>query len=110
MAKRARIVLLAADGMSNRAIAELIDLHYNQVGLWRARYGESGLAGLDDGERPGRPPVCDHDDVSLLVKTVTEPPPDGTTRWTMEALAEAMAHNGVPSRLPRCGASARRWT
>jgi len=95
MAKRARIVLLAADGTSNRAIAELVDLHYNQVGLWRARYGEFGLAGLDDGERSGRPPVYDHDDVLLLVKTVTEPPPDGATRWTMEALAEAMAEHGV---------------
>jgi transposase len=95
MAKRARIILLAADGMSNRAIAEVVGLHYNQVGLWRARYGEFGLAGLDDGERPGRPPVYDHDDVLLLVKTVTEPPPDGATRWTMEALAEAMARNGV---------------
>ena len=95
MAKRARIVLLAADGTSNRAIAELVDLHYNQVGLWRARYGEFGMAGLDDGERSGRPPVYDHDDVLLLVKTVTEPPPDGATRWTMEALAEAMAEHGV---------------
>jgi len=95
MAKRARIVLLAADGTSNRAIAELVDLHYNQVGLWRARYGEFGMAGLDDGERSGRPPVYDHDDVLLLVKTVTEPPPDGATRWTMEALAEAMAGHGV---------------
>ncbi len=95
MAKRARIVLLAAEGASNRAIAELVGLHYNQVGLWRARYGEYGVAGLVDGERSGRPPVYDHDDVLLLVKTVTEPPPDGATRWTMEALAQAMADHGV---------------
>jgi hypothetical protein len=39
MAKRARIVLLAAEGCSNREIGVLVDLHYNQVGLWRARYG-----------------------------------------------------------------------
>ena len=39
LAKRARIVLLAADGVSNRDIGELVGLHYNQVGLWRARYG-----------------------------------------------------------------------
>jgi transposase len=96
MAQRARIVLLAAEGMSNRDIAERVGLHYNQVGLWRARYGEYGLAGLEDEERPGRPPVYDHDDVLLLVKTVTEPPPDGATRWTMEALAQTMAAHGVP--------------
>ena len=96
MAKRARIILLAADGRSNRHIGELVDLHYNQVGLWRARYSEFGLAGLEDEARRGRPCVYDHDDVLLLVKTVTEPPPGGATRWTMEALAEAMADHGVP--------------
>ena len=73
----------------------MVDLHYNQVGMWRARYTDMGLPGLDDEERPGRPCVYDHDDVLLLVKTVTEPPPDGSTRWTMEALADAMAAHGV---------------
>jgi transposase len=96
VAKRARIVLLAADGASNRDIGAMVDLHYNQVGMWRSRYGEFGLAGLEDEERPGRPCVYDHDDVLLLVKTVTEPPPDGATRWTMEALAEVLNANGVP--------------
>jgi len=95
VAKRARIVLLAADGVSNRDIGDIVDLHYNQVAVWRTRYAELGLAGLDDEERPGRPCVYDHDDVLLLVKTVTEPPPDGSTRWTMDALAAAMNANGV---------------
>jgi transposase len=70
-------------------------MHYNQVAVWRRRYGEQGLAGLDDEERTGRPCVYDHDDVLLLVKTVTEPPPDGATRWTMDALADAMKARGV---------------
>jgi transposase len=96
VAQRARIVLLAAEGMSNRAIAERVGLHYNQVGVWRARYDEFGLAGLDDLGRPGRPPVYGHDDVLLLVKLVTEPPPDQVSRWTMELLAAAMAAHGVP--------------
>ena len=94
-AKRARMILLMADGESNRTIGELVDLHYNQVGIWRRRYEEFGLAGLEDEERPGRPVVYDHDDVLLLVKLVTEDPPEGATRWTMEALAEAMADHGV---------------
>jgi transposase len=102
VAKRARIVLLAADGVSNREIGVLVDLHYNQVGLWRQRYAEFGLAGLDDLERTGRPPVYDHDDVLLLVKLVTEPPPDEVTRWTMEALAQAMNDHGVPISASQC--------
>ena len=96
VAKRARILLLAAEGRSNREIGSLVDLHYNQVGIWRQRYGDYGLSGLGDEERSGRPVVYGHDDVLLLVKLVTEPPPDSATRWTMEALAEAMAAHGVP--------------
>jgi transposase len=102
VAKRARIVLLASEGCSNRDIGELVDLHYNQVGVWRQRYAQFGLAGLDDGERSGRPPVYDHDDVLLLVKLVTEPPPDSTSRWSMEALARAMADHGVPISASQC--------
>src|SRR5215207_6437709 len=95
LAKRARLVLLAADGVSNRDIGDRIDMHYNQVAVWRRRYGQFGLAGLGDEERPGRPCVYDHDDVLLLVKTVTEPPSNGATRWTMEALAAVMNGHGV---------------
>ena len=69
-------------------------MHYNQVGVWRRRYGEFGVGGLVDEERPGRPPVYDHDDVMRLVTLITEPPPDGATRWTMEALAARMNEHG----------------
>jgi transposase len=101
-AKRARIVLLAAEGLPNREIAEVVDMHYNQVGIWRQRYSEFGLVGLEDLERSGRPYVYGHDDVLLLVKLVTEDPPDNATRWTMEALAGAMAAHGVPISASQC--------
>src|SRR3974390_3249806 len=102
MAKRARMMLMAAEGCSNRDIGEVVDLHYNQVGMWRKRYEEYGLAGLDDLERSGRPWVYDYDDVVLLVKLVTTDPPDGSTRWTMEAVAEQMAAHGVPISASQC--------
>ena len=94
--KRARMILLMADGASNRSIGAAVDLHYNQVGIWRTRYEEFGLAGLEDEDRPGRPAVYDHNDVLLLVKLVTADPPAGAARWTMEALADTMAEHGVP--------------
>jgi transposase len=56
-AERARIILLAAEGLSNRAIAERVGMHHNQVGIWRQRFVADGLAGLLDGDRSGRPPV-----------------------------------------------------
>jgi transposase len=93
--QRARIVLLAADGWSNRAIAGEVGLHYNQVAVWRRRFAVEGMAGLVDTERPGRPPVYGADDVILLVKTVTEIPPSPASRWTMEALAARLNAAGV---------------
>lgn len=94
--QRARIVLLAADGESNRAIGDKVGLHYNQVGLWRRRYADDGLAGLDDELRPGRPPVYDHDQVLTMVHLVTTTPPDESSRWSCELIAREMNDRGVP--------------
>src|ERR1019366_4119200 len=94
-AKRARMILLMADGESNRAIGELVDLHYNQVGMWRARYEEFGLSGLEDEDRPGRPGVMAPANVLPWAKLAPKAPPGGSARWTMESLALAMAEHGV---------------
>lgn len=55
--KRALVILLAAEGMSNRAIAERVGLHQGHVGVWRKRFLTSRLEGLEDLPRPGRPRV-----------------------------------------------------
>jgi transposase len=93
-AQRARIVLLAADGLSNRDIGATVDMHYNQVAVWRRRFDEFDIAGLDDDPRPGRPVVYGHDDVIRLVKFATESPPNAS-RWTCELLAARMNEYGI---------------
>jgi transposase len=60
LAQRARIVLLAADGLSNTRVAELVGVSRPTVIGWRARYAARGLAGLDDEARSGRPRHLDH--------------------------------------------------
>ena len=45
-AERARLVLMAADGASNRDLGAVIGMHYNQVAVWRRRYAQFGLASL----------------------------------------------------------------
>lgn len=52
---RAKIVLLGAEGHQNTAIAARLDVHVNVVSMWRKRFFESGLDGLADQPRPGRP-------------------------------------------------------
>jgi transposase len=55
-AERARIVLACAEpGVSNAQVAEALAVTAATAGKWRRRFAESGLAGLDDSPRPGRP-------------------------------------------------------
>jgi len=52
---RAKLVLLAAEGLENKEIAERLDLSRQAVTKWRKRFYERGLEGLRDEARPGRP-------------------------------------------------------
>lgn len=54
---RARIVLLAAEGTSNKGIAARLDTSPQTVSKWRKRFYEEGLGGLEDRPRSSRPPV-----------------------------------------------------
>ena len=59
---RARVVLMAADGATNRSIAAETGLSEEAVSRWRRRYAEAGVKGLKDRDRSGRPPVYGHDE------------------------------------------------
>lgn len=52
---RARIILLAAEGWSNDAIAAALWVGRDVVSLWRKRFFHDGLPGLEELPRPGRP-------------------------------------------------------
>ena len=52
---RARMILHAAEGLSNDQIAERLDTRREVVSLWRKRFFEERLAGLEERARPGRP-------------------------------------------------------
>ena len=53
--QRAKIVLLAAEGLTNEEIATRLDTRREVVWLWRKRFLSERLAGLDERPRPGRP-------------------------------------------------------
>jgi transposase len=86
VAQRARIVLLAAEGVSNTAIADKVGVTRQTVLGWRGRYERSGIVGLDDAERSGRPRHVDHREI---VATTLQPPPKklGVTHWSSRLLA-----------------------
>ena len=85
-AQRARIVLLAAEGVPNAEIARRVGVSRPTVVGWRGRYRERGMAGLADEDRPGRPRLID--DADVVVATLTKPPPSlGVTHWSARLLA-----------------------
>jgi transposase len=87
--ERARIVLLSADGLPGREIAERVGCSEPTVVAWRKRYAERGLAGLDDAPRSGRPRVIDDEmRYAILSRTLLPPPADlGVTHWSSRLLA-----------------------
>lgn len=54
-AQRAKMILLAAEGMSNDTIASRLDTRREVVSMWRKRFFEERLAGLEERQREGRP-------------------------------------------------------
>lgn len=91
MAQRARIVLLAAQGVPNAEIARRVGVSRPTVIQWRNRYEAGGISALRDLDRPGRPPVID--DVAVVVATVQAPPETlGVTHWSARLLGK---HLGI---------------
>jgi transposase len=86
LAQRARIVLLAAQGLPNAEIARRLGVSRPTVIAWRHRYLAGGVSGLGDLERSGRPSVID--DAEVVVATLTAPPESlGVTHWSARLLA-----------------------
>src|SRR5260370_7496420 len=72
---RAKIVLLAADGLENTVIAGRLDVHVGVVSKWRKRFAEEGRSGLADRQRSGRPRVY-APPLAPAVKAMAREPPE----------------------------------
>lgn len=89
LAQRARILLLAADGLPNAEIADKVGVSRPTVLQWRQRYAEGGLAGLEDHGRSGRRPRVAAADV--LAATMIAPPRRlAVTHWSSRLLGDEL--------------------
>ena len=88
LAVRARIVLLAADGLPNAEIARRTGTSRPTVVDWRARYDAGGVGALHDQRRSGRPPKIDEIDVVVATLADEGRPPAhlGVTHWSARLL------------------------
>jgi len=90
LALRCRIVLGAAGGETNTAIAARLGCCAATVSKWRGRFAERRLDGLVDEPRPGGPRrITDEQVEEVLVKTLEETPP-GATHWSTRSMAAAV--------------------
>ena len=94
LALRCRIVLAAADGELNRDIARELNCNATTVGKWRTRFAAKRLDGLMDEPRPGQPrKITDEIVERVIVTTLEESPPDGSTQWSTRSMAARVGLN-----------------
>lgn len=88
---RARIILLAAKDMQNFEIAEELGTSRQTVGLWRRRFAEHGIPGIEkDAPRGGRPPEVRREVEALIIQKTTQETPENATHWSTRSLAKEM--------------------
>lgn len=95
---RARIILLADDGLTNRAIAEEIECDEDTVGSWRRRFSKGGPKALRDLPRSGRPSKFTPDQRARVLEKATERPCDNGlpfSHWDSQALAGLAIEAGI---------------
>ena len=86
---RCRIVLAAAEGQSDSAIAAQLQINRKTVILWRCRFAEQGLESLwEIAPGRGRRPVYGADKIKALVDATLQTKPKGMTQWSCRLMAK----------------------
>ena len=88
--QRARLILLAADGKANKAIAEEVGLSRAMVIRRRQRFLESRVEGLEDAPRSGKKPRYDGSTERRILALLDTEPPTGYTSWTGTLVARQL--------------------
>jgi transposase len=106
--QRARMVLLAAEGLPNAEIGRRVGMTRQTVIAWRNRYEAGGIDALADLPRSGRPPVIDES--AVVVATLNPPPAElGITHWSARLLAEHLGKTGMPVSFAKVARIWRAW-
>ena len=96
---RARIVLAAANGLTNKEIAVKLGVCAHTAGVWRQRFARDGMDGLYDEPRPGAPRRIGDDEIAATIRKTLETRPRGATHWSLRTMAKVVGH--APSTIHR---------
>ena len=89
--KRAKIVLMAAQGQQDKTIAEVLGMDPRQASRWRRRFIEQRLAGIEkDLPRGGRKASKRGRMAPLIIERTTQSKPSEATHWSVRTLAEEL--------------------
>jgi transposase len=99
LARRAQIVLAAAEGLENKHIAAQVGSDAGTVGKWRRRFAERRLDGLHDEPRPGAPRRIGDDAIAETIRRTLEETPRDATHWSLRGMARATGY--APSTIHR---------
>ena len=92
---RARIVLAAAGGAANAAIARDLGCGVAVVRIWRGRFACRGIPGLSDKPRSGRPETHGPSARLAVLAVATSVPPDGESQWSHALIAGHLRERGL---------------
>jgi transposase len=92
---RARILLKAAEGAEDRAIAAALSVGRATVERTRQRFVEAGLEALEERSRPGTQPKLDEKAQARLIAEACSAAPAGRQRWTLHLLADRVVALGL---------------
>jgi transposase len=97
LSRRARAILLMVQGVAGVEIARRIGYTVVQVSRIRRRFAETGMAGLPDRPKAGRPPTVTARKRAQIVALTLKAPPAGQTHWTTRDLARktGVSHSTV---------------
>jgi len=98
---RARILLKAADGWNDEAIATALDVGTATVARTRQRFVETGLGALDEASRPGAQRKLTGKQAAHLIAVACTPAPEGQAHWTLRLLADKVVELGFASSIAR---------
>lgn len=99
LARRARIVIAAAEGLQNKEIVTRLGIDANTVGKWRRRFADRRCAGLYDELRPGAPRKIGDEAIAETIRKTLEETPPNATHWSLRSMARATGY--APSTIHR---------
>ena len=95
--QRARIVLLASEGLASRAIGRAVGCTTGTASKWRVRYAEKRFGGLDETGDRGAEPKYTAETGKRILALLDQPKPKGYARWSGPLLAAALGDVDVQS-------------